>query len=135
MDAAMKDDLMTEVDKVLILHSKSWIASFDRRFLPYMSIFNAMELIDPTAPEKEIMPEVWDGVKLICNRFDLNFAETKREIRSMRRDSEDLSRQGTWLFKENLLKYYHDEVCKQTQITIISNLPTDVADHYYLCRL
>ena len=80
MDAAMKDDLMTEVDKVLILHSKSWIASFDRRFLPYMSIFDAMELIDPTAPEKEIMPEVWDAVKMICICFDLNFAETRERF-------------------------------------------------------
>ena len=50
------------------------------------------ELIDPTAPEKEIMPEVWDAVKLICICFDLNFADTKREIRSMRRDSEDLGK-------------------------------------------
>ena len=114
IDAATKDDLMAEVDRVLILHSKLWIASFDRRFLPYMSIFDTMELIDPTAPYKEIMPEVWDAVKMICIRFDLNFAETKREIRSMRRDSEDLSRQDTRLCKENLLKYYHDEVCEQT---------------------
>ena len=52
LEAAMKDDLVYEVENLLTLQSKSLIASFDGHFLSYLSILGIVEIIDPMATDK-----------------------------------------------------------------------------------
>ena len=70
-----KEDLVTEVDKILVgsIFANKLGASFDTRFEPYMRYYHAMELIDPTAPA-HILGGAWEKVKDICNRYNLSFA-------------------------------------------------------------
>ena len=106
-----KRELVDSLDSVLKRLAQNFITSFDRRLAPYMDIYNAVELIDPTAPDTDVTSETWQAVKLICTRFDLDYKQTKKEIIAMRRDAVELSRHDSQLCKVNLLKYYHDEVC------------------------
>ena len=125
-DGHAKRELVDSLDSVLKRLAQNFIASFDRRFAPYMEIYNAMELIDPTAPDTDVTSETWQAVKLICKRFDLDYKQTKKEIIAMRRDAVELSRLDSQLCKVNLLKYYHEEVrccCALISMTHFLSLP------------
>ena len=101
---------MTPSTKIGAGLTAAWLASYDRRFKPYQAYFDAMELTDPTAPDRVITLEVWDAVKHICEHFGLDFINVQKELRKLHRDAEELTRKYSKLCKENLLKYYHDVV-------------------------
>ena len=101
----------------------AWLASYDRRFKPYQAYFDAMELIDPTAPDSRVItPEVWDAVKHICEHFGLDFFKVQKELRELHRDAEELTRQDSKLCKEHLLKYYHDVVSVLLTLSLFSHV-------------
>ena len=110
LEGGLKPALVAAVDIIGEGLTAAWLASYDRRFKPYQAYFDAMELIDPTAPNRVITPEVWDAVKHICEHFGLDFIKVQKELRELHRDAEELTRQDSKLCKENLLKYYHDVV-------------------------
>ena len=64
-------------------YTAAWLASYDRRFKPYQAYFDAMELIDPTAPDSRVItPEVWDAVKHICEHFGLDLLKFRKSSAS-----------------------------------------------------
>ena len=73
LEGGLKPALVAAVDIIGEGLTAAWLASYDRRFKPYQAYFDAMELIDPTAPNRVITPEVWDAVKHICEHFGLDF--------------------------------------------------------------
>ena len=79
-DAMTKGHAKWELVSVLKRLAQNFIASFDRHFAPYMEIYNAMELIDPTVPDTDVTSETWQAVKLICTRFDLDYKQTKKKL-------------------------------------------------------
>lgn len=128
-DGYAKEELVRSVDLILHRLAEKFIASFDSRFAPYIEIYRAMELIDPTAPDRAVTRETWDAVRLICKCFKLDYTQTKKEITSMRRDAVELSRRDTQLCKENLLKYYHDEV----RYLLLLRVDFKITKHIYIC--
>ena len=110
LEGKMKPSLVDAFGKIGAGLTAAWLASYDCCFKPYQAYLNAMELIDPTAPDRIITPEVWDAVKQICEHFGLDFVNVQKELRELHRDAEELTRQDSKLCKENLLKYYHDVV-------------------------
>ena len=103
-----KEAIVKEMDKLGHIFATKLRESLDARLEPYMDYYYAMELIDPTAPA-HIPDGAWEKVKDICNRYNLSFANVRSEIRGMRDDAVDLSRQEIIMCKENLLKFYRDK--------------------------
>ena len=85
---------------------------------PYMF---SMELIDPTAPWGAISKETWEAVEVICNRYDLDYTNVRREILEMRDGSVDLSIADGALCEHNLLSFYRNNY---------NNLPVDQRRYY-----
>ena len=91
LEGKLNPSLVDAVNEIGEELTAAWLASYGRRFKPYHAYFDAMELIDPTAPDRIITPEVWDAVKQICEHFGLDFVNVQKELRELHHDAEELT--------------------------------------------
>ena len=91
LEGKLKPSLVDDVEEIGAGLTDAWLASYDCRFKPYQAYFDAMELIDPIAPDRVITLEVWDAVKNICEHFGLDFINVQKELRELHRDAEELT--------------------------------------------
>ena len=62
MEGKLKLSMVDAVEEIGAGLTAAWLASYDRRFKPYQAYFDAMELIDPNAPDRVITPEVCGSI-------------------------------------------------------------------------
>ena len=104
-----KKSLVSAIDSIGKSFCSTLIDSLQKRLEPYMPFFEAMELIDPTAPMQiGIKDATWEAVRDICNRNGIDYSLVRTQIITMRGDACDYSDRDMIHAKENLLKYYHD---------------------------
>ena len=103
MPSVGKEKLVNLLEHISKDVAKELVKGLDSRLAPYMCFYSAMELIDPTAPGGAISKETWEAVEVICNKYDLDYTNVRRDILEIRDDSVDLSIADGALCKHYLL--------------------------------
>ena len=98
------DGLVDTMDSLYFLVANKLMESLGNRLRPYMTYYLAIELIDLTASRENPLPTIWNAVKDICEKYELNYMEVRAENLEMRDGSVDLSQSDIKICKSNLLK-------------------------------
>ena len=66
-----KERLVNYLEYISENVAKELVNSLEHCLAPYMCLYSAMEIIDPTAPGVAISIENWETVEVMCNKYDL----------------------------------------------------------------
>ena len=92
----------------------------------------ALELIDPLGPELEqhATPAVWDALKDLCRRRDIDFFLCKQQIIRLRPQARALDKESKAMIKTDLAQYLRD----RQQILAMTQTETVTAEYDELCQ-
>jgi len=90
--------------------------NIEERTKPYMGYYKAFELIDPTAPNKDVLPvapETWDAVEDLVKRFGrevggIDFETLRDEILAWQNKGDKFGTAQQVEVRQNVLRYFHD---------------------------
>ena len=132
METEGKDDLVTLLKKECRSFASIIVRVLRRRLRSTWQYIQALELIDPLGPELELYatPAVWDALKDLCRRRDIDFYKCQEQINDLRSQSKHLDKESKAMIKMDLAQYLRD----RQQMYVMTQIETETPDYDELCQ-
>ena len=131
METIGKNDLVAVVKREARAFSSIFVTSVKERLSSTWNHIQCLELIDPLGPDliTYATPAVWEALRDLCDRRDINFERCRDQILSMRAQAPDLDVTAKALIRSDLCAYLRDR--RQGFVTTSDDSPT--AEYDDLC--
>ena len=133
MIAAGKDDLIKLIKKECRAFASIIVTVLRHRLRSIWQYIQCLELIDPKGPDMDqhATTAVWNALKDLCRRRDLNYHKCREEILKVRSEASNLDKDSEALVRMDLCSYLRD----RKQIFVMTNQESPTPEYDKLCSV